>query len=141
MHIIAYVQVGGGMDKLPNLFKALSDKTRLRIMNALLRADKALCICEIMDTLALPQYTISKHVRELKIAGLVGEQKLGRFVFYSLKSPDDGFHENVMGLLRSSLPETFPEDDKRLKKRLSLRAGNVCVVGMKRKCVRGQDKC
>jgi ArsR family transcriptional regulator len=120
------------MNQILNIFKALSDKTRLRIMSALVRADKALCICEIMDSLELPQYTISKHVKELKIAGLVGEERIGRFVFYELKKPVDGFHKHMTAILESSLSDVFPEDNKRLKKRLSARKNDQCVIGMKK---------
>lgn len=120
------------MDHTLTTFKALSDKTRLRIMGVLIRAGKALCICEIVDSLELPQYTISKQVRELRIAGLVGEERAGKFVFYEIEKPADKFHKDMLAVLGVSLADMFPEDNARLKKRLSIRKNDQCVVGIKK---------
>jgi ArsR family transcriptional regulator len=122
------------MDALITMFKALSDKTRLRIMFCLLKAKKELCICEIMDALSLAQYNISRHMKELKIAGLVQEKKLGRFVFYSLKEPGDKIHEFLLEALDSFDKKMLADDSERLKKRLALRNRGKCVVGVKKSC-------
>jgi ArsR family transcriptional regulator len=116
-------------------FKALSDLTRLRIMNMLLTAGHELCICEIMDALALAQYAISRHIKELKIAGLVQERKAGRFVFYALTRPNDKYHHYVMKALAAMDAAPLAHDAARLKKRLALRGGTQCVAGIK-KCGR-----
>jgi ArsR family transcriptional regulator, arsenate/arsenite/antimonite-responsive transcriptional repressor len=122
------------MDELVNTFKALSDKTRLRIMFSLLQAGRELCICEIMDTLALAQYNISRHMKELKMAGLVQERKEGRFVFYALRKPGDKVHALLFKALDSFDKKTFADDSRRLKNRLALRNGGKCVVGIKQGC-------
>ena len=72
---------GGAMGNSIKIFKSLSDSTRVRILRLLLEADCELCICEIMDSLNLAQYNVSKHAKELKSAGILKEMRSGRFVF------------------------------------------------------------
>ena len=107
------------------VFKALSDATRLRIMAVLVRAKGALCICEVVDALSMPQYAVSRHMKELKIAGLVKETKEGRFVFYSLTAPVDVFHRRVIETLKVLEAGVLIEDGKRLECRLARRAVTV----------------
>lgn len=104
------------MDLFIDTFKALSDKTRLRIMIALLAARRELCICEIMDTLKLAQYNVSRHVKELKNAGLIQERKEGRFVFYGLIPPAHGFHKNLLNTLKNIENTVINDDIVRLEK-------------------------
>ncbi len=118
------------MDKFVSVFKSLSDGTRLRILRLLIKADSQICICEIIDSLQLPQSNVSKHIRELKIAGLVEEKKEGRFVLYSVVKPDDRFIEMLLNTMDSISEDYFSEDIERLEKRLALRSGGKIVVGM-----------
>ncbi|MFA5778893.1 MAG: metalloregulator ArsR/SmtB family transcription factor [Elusimicrobiota bacterium] len=120
------------MEKFTNVFRALSDKTRLRILHLLTFSKKELCICEIMDSLKLAQYNISKHIRELKLTGLVKERKEGRFVFYSSVKHKDSFSKNIVKSVESIDNPVFLDDNSRLKKRLFLRkndkpAGFICI--------------
>lgn len=71
---------GMNKDELCAIFKGLSNRTRLRIVNLLIHTDVKLCVCEIVDSLNEPQYKISKHLRELKFSGMIGEEKVGRWV-------------------------------------------------------------
>ncbi|MEM2921412.1 MAG: metalloregulator ArsR/SmtB family transcription factor [Candidatus Bathyarchaeia archaeon] len=64
------------------IFKALGDKTRLRIVSLL--KIRELCVCEIMAALHLTQPTASHHLNILENAGIVKERKEGRWVFYSI---------------------------------------------------------
>jgi len=118
------------MEEFVNIFKALSDKTRMRIIWVLGKANSELCVCEIMDSLNESQYNVSRHLKVLKSAGLVREKKEGRWVFYYLADPVSRFHELVLETMMA-LPEDllFPESE-RLKKRLSLREMGRCVIGM-----------
>ena len=65
-----------------DLFKALSDPTRLRI--ACLLTAGQLCVCDLTELLDLPQSTVSRHMAKLKNAGLVTDQRSGRWVHYRL---------------------------------------------------------
>jgi ArsR family transcriptional regulator len=120
------------MDRYSAVFKALSDKTRLRIMAVLCAAKKELCICEIMDVLGLAQYNVSKHVRELKIAGLVREKRAGRFVFYSLCAPEDDFHRYVLQAVSAMKDNEIAGDTVRLRKRLQ--QGRIAATRLEKGC-------
>jgi ArsR family transcriptional regulator len=118
------------MEIYSKTFKTLSDNTRLRIMRLLATTRQELCICEIMDSLGLAQYNVSKHVRELKNAGLLKEKKEGKFVMYSLVRPKDAFHKHAIKAVGAIPRKYFLKDKKHLKRRLSLRKCGKCVVGM-----------
>jgi ArsR family transcriptional regulator len=71
------------------LFHALSDETRLEIMELLRKGER--CVCELTDTLDAAQSRLSFHLRVLKDAGLVRDRKEGRWVHYELVA--DTFEE------------------------------------------------
>jgi len=75
------------MEKTVQLFKALADETRLRIISLLL-TDGELCVCDIIAALKLPQSTISRHLSYLKKTGWVDDRKCGLWVYYSAKAQD-----------------------------------------------------
>ena len=78
------------MDKLIDVLKALSDETRLRILNLLYV--KELCVCDIMEALQISQTKASRHLIYLKNAGLVKDRKHAQWVYYSLiKNINFGF--------------------------------------------------
>ena len=70
------------VDHQSRVFKALGDRTRLRMIY-LLKA-RELCVCEIMTALDLTQPTASHHLNILENARVIKERKDGRWVFYSL---------------------------------------------------------
>ena len=70
------------MEKLMNVLKALSDETRLRILNLLY--EKELCVCDIMETLKISQAKASRHLSYLKNAGLVKDRKYAQWAYYSM---------------------------------------------------------
>ncbi|MFB0564087.1 MAG: ArsR/SmtB family transcription factor [Candidatus Aminicenantaceae bacterium] len=121
------------MDKFALIFKALSDKTRLRIINLLVQFGKELCVCEIVDSLDEPQYKISKHLKELKFAGLVEEKKEGKWVNYSLIASEGQFKKFLFKAIASIPKDITGGDENRLKARLFLRKNGECVVGLESK--------
>lgn len=66
------------------LFKALADKTRLKILTLL--DIREMCVCEIMVALDLTQPTASHHLGILEAVELVEDRREGKWVFYSLKN-------------------------------------------------------
>ena len=70
------------MEKLPEILKALSDETRLRIVNLLY--ERELCVCDVMETLQISQAKASRHLIYLKNAGLVKDRKHAQWAYYSL---------------------------------------------------------
>jgi DNA-binding transcriptional ArsR family regulator len=81
--------------RLAELFKALSDPTRVRILSAL--ATGELCVCDVAATLGMSQSSISHQLRLLRQLRLVRRRRDGQMVFYTL---DD---EHVSDLFRQSL--------------------------------------
>jgi len=75
------------IDSLETIFKALADRTRLRILGLLL--DGEVCVCHIHESLSLPQPKISRHLAYLRRAGLVDTRKDGLWVHYRLARMDD----------------------------------------------------
>jgi ArsR family transcriptional regulator len=63
-------------------FKALSDPARVRIIYALSGGD--LCNCHLMHIMGMPQTAISHHMKVLKYAGIVKDQRNGKWITYSL---------------------------------------------------------
>ncbi|WP_151901445.1 metalloregulator ArsR/SmtB family transcription factor [Sulfurimonas sp. NW7] len=71
------------MEKLVQLAKILSDSNRVKII-ALLYREKALCVCEICDTLELSQPLVSRHLKQMREAQLVQTKQSGKWIIYSL---------------------------------------------------------
>jgi ArsR family transcriptional regulator, arsenate/arsenite/antimonite-responsive transcriptional repressor len=68
------------------LFKALADPARVRIMNLLATsADDAVCVCHLIEPLGLSQPTVSHHMKRLLDAGLVEREQRGKWAYFSLK--------------------------------------------------------
>lgn len=73
------------VDALSDLFKALSDPTRLEIVAILRDAAEPVCICDLEATFDLSQPTLSHHMARLRDAGLVESGKQGIWCYYSLR--------------------------------------------------------
>ena len=71
--------------ELADVYRALADETRLRIL-ALLRNGEV-CVCHLQGSLRLPQPTISRHLAYLRRAGLVAARREGVWMHYGLASP------------------------------------------------------
>lgn len=78
-------------------FHALSDETRLRLLELLRGGEQ--CVCDLTDALDAAQSRLSFHLKTLKDAGLVTDRKQGRWVYYSLNLEAlAGLAEVVAGL-------------------------------------------
>jgi ArsR family transcriptional regulator len=102
------------MIHITNIFKLLSDDTRLRII--LLLFQKDLCVCEISGILNVPQPSVSKSLSKLRDLNLVTDDRREKFVFYSLKK-ENSFLTNTLQLIINQIDE-YPqilEDSNRLE--------------------------
>ena len=88
-------------------FHALSDETRLEIVERLLGGER--CVCELTDDLDAAQSRLSFHLKTLKDAGLVSDRRDGRWVYYTLNG--DTFDE--IGTLLGSLKQGVRAAQKR----------------------------
>jgi ArsR family transcriptional regulator, arsenate/arsenite/antimonite-responsive transcriptional repressor len=70
--------------ELEQLFKALADRNRVKILNLLVQADGAVCVCDFVPPLGLTQPTVSYHLKLLVDAGLLTREPRGTYAFYSL---------------------------------------------------------
>ena len=88
------------------MFRAFSDRTRLRILH-LLRDDE-LCVCDLVQTIGVPQPKVSRHLAYLRRAGLVVARKEGLWSYYKLAPARDPFHQKLLDCLTccfGSVPE------------------------------------
>jgi ArsR family transcriptional regulator len=71
--------------ELAKVVKALADPTRLRIVDALrTAAPEALCQCELTPLFEMSQQALSKHLRVLTEAGVIGNERRGLWTYYYL---------------------------------------------------------
>lgn len=75
-----------GAERLAEVFKALADETRLRLLALL--ADGEVCVCHLHGSLRLPQPTVSRHLAYLRKAGLVAARRDGVWMHYRLADLD-----------------------------------------------------
>jgi ArsR family transcriptional regulator len=66
------------------LFKALADPARVRLVNLLATSDEPVCVCDLIPSLGLAQPTVSHHLKKLTDAGLLEREQRGRWAYYAL---------------------------------------------------------
>jgi ArsR family transcriptional regulator len=89
------------------LFHALSDETRLEIIELLRKGER--CVCELTDTLDAAQSRLSFHLRVLKDAGIVRDRKDGRWVHYEL---DHDVFDEIETLVSAMKPRALKRADQ-----------------------------
>jgi len=110
------------------LFKALADETRLRILNLLIRGE--LCVCDIMAVLDIGQSKASRHLAYLRNVGLVDDRRSGVWMYYTLAQSSGVTHRRILEWLAEAATE-LPQaaaDLKALRVR-QRRAGQCRNVG------------
>ncbi|ENK0838709.1 metalloregulator ArsR/SmtB family transcription factor [Clostridium botulinum] len=93
------------MDEIINLFKALSDETRVRILILLYK--QKLCVCQMCGIMGESQPKISKHLARLKSIGLIKDERQEQFIYYYLNYENellkDLLHKIILNLENSSI--------------------------------------
>jgi len=111
-------------------FKALSDETRLRILNILL--ERECCVCEVMQALDISQTRASRNLAALYEAGFLKLRKDGLWSLYSIDRDD--MNEYVADVVRAATKalegnKTLEQDRERLRK--AVRVGASCAEKMR----------
>ena len=102
------------LESLTNVYAALADPTRLRIL-ALLR-DGEVCVCHIHASLGVPQPTASRHLAYLRKSGLVDARREGIWMHYRLTPIDNPVVATVVAAALHALSHTAASvtDERRL---------------------------
>ena len=103
--------------EMESLFKALADATRLRILGLLLSGE--VCVCDIHETLKIPQPKASRHLAYLRRAGLVDTRRDGLWIHYRLGQLADPVMAPILDAVRHALAhvDAVRRDGDRLEKR------------------------
>jgi ArsR family transcriptional regulator len=119
------------MDAQVELLQALSDPTRLRLMNLLAQTGEV-CVCELVDALGLPQYNVSRHLQILLRAGWLEDRKMGKWVYYRVARNLKPYHRSLLRAVDQLREERadFRRDEAQASRRLKLRREGMCCVGL-----------
>jgi ArsR family transcriptional regulator len=103
--------------QMETLFKALADTTRLRILGLLLTGE--VCVCDIHESLKIPQSKASRHLAYLRRSGLVATRRSGLWIHYRLGQLADPVLAAIVDSARHALShlDIVQKDAERLRKR------------------------
>ena len=87
--------------KLPQLFAALADPTRLRLLN--LMHGREVCVCYFVEILKQGQPKISRHLAYLRRAGLVSARREGKWMHYRIERPKNAGLATLLETVLQSL--------------------------------------
>ncbi|MBU4487414.1 MAG: metalloregulator ArsR/SmtB family transcription factor [Candidatus Delongbacteria bacterium] len=97
------------MNEYTKIFKALGDETRLRIIKML--EVKKMCVCEITSIIGSSAPTISNHLKILKEAGLIEQDRDEKYMNYSIVENKNEFIKNLLELIEN-IDESQSRSDK-----------------------------
>jgi ArsR family transcriptional regulator len=97
------------LSRAVELFHALSDETRLEIVQRLRSGER--CVCDLTDLLEAAQSRLSFHLKVLKDAGLVRDRREGRWVHYSLNTEAFAELQELLGDMKPSPRRLVVKDD------------------------------
>jgi len=121
------------MQDLLNVFKALSEETRLRIIKLLEHGE--LCVCDIVAALDMIQPKVSFHLAVLKEAGLIKDRRQGKWIHYSIDDSDLFRRFLLLSTLERISGESVMEGSKRLKDFLKIKTTKANVVALRKKTI------
>lgn len=101
---------------LIEIFKALGDENRIRILNLLIRQE--LCVCEIETVLDMTQSNASRHLNKLKTSGIITSEKKSQWVYYRVDNDFIKENDLLYEFIKNKLAENtqLQRDIERLKK-------------------------
>ena len=108
------------------MFRAFSDRTRLRILNMLRGGE--VCVCDLVTVIDAPQPKISRHLAYLRRAGLVIGRKDGLWTHYTLAPARTTFHKKLLECLENCFHDVSElSDDGQLLKKIKQRKATCCA--------------
>ena len=90
-----------GIYNIELLFKALADRTRLRLINLI--GEDEVCVCFFVEVLNTNQPKISRHLAYLRKAGVVSARRDGKWIHYRIVEPPDEHAANIFREVRTWL--------------------------------------
>lgn len=78
----------GGTQRLVDVFNALGDKTRFRLLSILSKNDE-ICVTELADQIGISNAGVSQQLKVLEQAGLIERNRMGQKICYSVKDADE----------------------------------------------------
>ena len=113
------------MRELVKATKALSDETRLRVLNLL--AERECCVCEVMQALSITQTRASRNLAMLHDAGFLKLRKEGLWSLYSIDREMPGYLSDLVGAAGKVLKDDKAAASDRERLRAAQRVGPGCV--------------
>ena len=117
IYLSRHIYMRHQLTQLEDLFKALADETRLRILGLL--AGGEICVCHIHESLRITQPKASRHLAYLRRAGLVETRREGLWVYYRLSDSRDPMRRAIRQAVAHALGhvDAVHRDTVRLQKR------------------------
>jgi ArsR family transcriptional regulator len=106
-------------------FKALSDETRLRVLNLIL--ERECCVCEIMQALEISQSKASRHLSALYDAGFLKFRKEGLWSLYAIDDGMEDYLSDMVSAAKKSLIENKEAKMDRERLKTTKRTGMACT--------------
>jgi ArsR family transcriptional regulator len=113
------------MRKTVKAFKALSDETRLRVLNLIL--ERECCVCEIMQALEISQSKASRHLSALYDAGFLKFRKEGLWSLYAIDEGMEDYLSDMVSAAKKSLIENKEAKMDRERLKITKRTGMACT--------------
>jgi ArsR family transcriptional regulator, arsenate/arsenite/antimonite-responsive transcriptional repressor len=121
------------MYKLVKAMKALSDDTRLRIMNIIF--ERECCVCEVMQALEISQTRASRNLTMLYDAGFLKLRKEGLWSLYSLNMKGmPEYSTKLVEAVKSALASNKIAENDRQRLKKAVRSGTGCLVKVPGTC-------
>ena len=128
MCIDAYSLMCKGGYSMENLFKALSEPNRLRILSLLIHGE--MCVCEIEYSLKLTQSCASRHLNALKQSGILEKYKQAQWTYYKISEQFKKNNSDLWRYLSEKLPKLQSYDEDYRSYQICKNKGDCCHINI-----------